>query len=395
MEKVIHYLDSSATTEPSEVAKNAAMAALGVYGNPSSTHLMGVEAKHLLDACREKVANALGARKSVGGSVIFTSSGTEANCLALLGYNAAKRRVGEGKRPLILIGEGEHPSVEKPAFRLEELGWRLIRIPTVGGELDIRAIREAMATPHTACIAAFMLVNNETGALYDVKRAAAAVHTADPGAHVHCDAVQAFMKTKLNVGALGVDSLAVSAHKIHAPRGASALWISAAALKRRDIAEVTPGGGQEGGLRSGTENLVCIAAFAAACEDGVANFTERNAKIGALRAYLDASLERLAPLGVSVKTPVKSVPEIVNITLPRIKSETMLNYLSGEGICASAGSACSARSQKLSSALAAFGCDRDEIDSSLRISLSYMNTTEDIDALEAALARGVQTLARF
>ncbi len=395
MGKIIHYLDSSATTEPSEVSKAAAIEALGVYGNPSSTHTMGVEARRFLEGCREKVANALGAKKSVGGAVVFTASGTEANCLALLGYNAAKRRVGDGKKPLILISDGEHPSIDKPALRLEEAGWRLVRIPTVGGELDIRAIRQAMAEPHTACIAAFMLVNNETGALYDVKRAAAAVHTADPGAHVHCDAVQAFMKTKVNVSALGVDSLAVSAHKIHAPRGAGALWISAATLKRRDIAEVTPGGGQEGGLRSGTENLVCIAAFAAACEDGSLHFAERVERIRQLRDHLEAALLRLAPLGVSVKRPVSAVPEIVNITLPRIKSETMLNYLSGEGICASAGSACSARSQKLSSALAAFGCSRDEIDASLRISLSHTNTEADIDAHEAVLTRGVQTLARF
>jgi cysteine desulfurase len=207
--------------------------------------------------------------------------------------------------------------------------------------------------------------------------------------------VQAFLKVKLSPQTLGVDTLTVSAHKIHAPRGAAALYISPETVKKKNIAPVIPGGGQEMGMRSGTENLISIAAFAAAAEDGKERLTERMEKVLSLREYLNTRLHELEPLGIEVKTVKNSIPDIASLTLPRIKSETMLNFLSGKGICASAGSACSAGSGRLSNALRAFGCPDDVIDSSLRISLSYTNTEEDIDALCNALAEGAKTLQKF
>lgn len=388
-----HYLDNSATTRPSEASVKAMTEAALIYGNPSSTHACGVRSKRLLDASREAVASSLGVKRINGGSVVFTASGTEANCLAMLGFAEAKNRFRGGTAPTVIISEGEHPSVLNPALRLEAKGWNLIEIPTKNGELDIGALRAAVESEKNVVLACFMLVNNETGALYDVKRASAIVHGAFPDAHVHCDAVQGFMKTKVTPHLLGVDSLTVSAHKIHATRGAAALWVSADTVKKKNIVPITPGGGQEMSLRSGTENLCAISAFAAACTEEKDNFNTNIEKVTSLREYLRESLEKIDE--ISVKLPVSFVPHIVNITLPRIKSETMLNFLSGKGIYVSAGSACSASSGRLSHALRAFGCTDDVIDSSLRISLSHTNTESDIDALCTALREGVSSLARF
>ena len=137
MAEIIHYLDNAATTSPSETVRRAIADAIDVWGNPSSRHAVGMEARRLLDVSREAVLSALGVRRTAGGELIFTSSGTEANALATLGFDGAKKRVGAGKNPIMLLTDGEHPSVEMPAKMLEERGWRVIRIPTTGGEIDL------------------------------------------------------------------------------------------------------------------------------------------------------------------------------------------------------------------------------------------------------------------
>ena len=393
----IHYLDNAATTEPSKTARDAFTDALSVYGNPSSVHFMGAEAARLLAKSRDAVAGALGVSRVSRDKIIFTSSGTEANCTALIGcFEAKKRNFTDGKCGTVIISDGEHPSVENAASHLESKGCRIVRIPTVGGALDLGFLKNVLTSEKTCVIcAAFMLVNNETGALYDVKGAASLVKEKFPDALVHCDAVQGFMKVKFSPASLGVDTLTVSAHKIHAPRGAGALYISGETIKRKNISPILPGGGQEFGLRSGTENLCAVSAFAAAASEMKKNFDADRTRVRELREYLEDKLSFIKETGVTVKRPAEAIPDIINLTLPGIKSETMLNYLSGRGICVSAGSACSAHSKKTSPALAAFGSDRDEIDSSVRISLSHTNTKEDIDALCLALEEGTSTLARY
>lgn len=393
----IRYLDNAATTEVCGEAKEAAISALETFGNPSSVHMLGAEAARLLSGSRDRVRDALGVPAGSGDAVVFTSSGTEANCTAIIGSARAKKRRGDGTE-WVLIGDGEHPSVEMSALSLLADGFRLEKIPTVGGDLDIDRLAELLAecknAGGTVVLAAFMLVNNETGAIYDVRRAASAVKGGFPGAVVHCDAVQAFGRIRFSPASLGVDTLAVSAHKIHAPRGAGALFVSREMLKKKNIAPVLPGGGQEGGLRSGTENLVSIAGFAAAATAAKRDFDERRKTVSALRERLEEKLSPLYGLGLSVKRPARAVDDIVNLTLPGIRSETMLNFLSGRGICVSAGSACSAYSKKKSPALAAFGCSAKEADSSVRVSTAHTNTADDIDALAAALEEGIRTLAR-
>jgi len=390
-----HYLDNSATTSPSEAAKAAMIAAAEIWGNPSSTHKPGMDAKALLKDCRASIAKALGLPRHTQDKVIFTSCGTESNNIALLGCARAKKRDRDNPGTVI-ISAGEHPSIENPALLLEKEGYTLVRVPTAKGVLDLEylknALEEAKERKSPVIFAGFMLVNNETGALYDVKGASSLVKKYFPDAVVHCDAVQGFLKVKFTPASLGVDTLSISAHKIHSVRGAAALYISSETVKRKNIVPVMPGGGQEEGYRSGTENLISIAAFSAAAESGRVNFEANREAVVVLREYLDRELQKL---DVKINLPEGDrLPWICSIILPGIKSETMLNHLSARGVYVSAGSACSAYSKKKSGALEAFGIDPSDADSVIRISLSYTNTTEDIDALIDGLADGIASLQR-
>lgn len=391
-----HYLDNSATTMPCAAAQKAMISAAAVWGNPSSVHSHGQRAASLLKESRAKVARALGLPRFSKDMLVFTSCGTEANNIAMLGCARSKNRTlsGQGYLGTVIITAGEHPSVDSPAALLEKEGYAVIRIPTTGGEIDLAALEKALTdAPAPVIFAAFMLVNNETGAIYDVKRASAMVKGKFPDATVHCDAVQGFMKLRFTPASLGVDTLTVSAHKIHAPRGAAALFISAETIKRKNIVAVMPGGGQESGFRSGTENLISIAAFASAAEDGAAHFDENCEKVRALREYLDSQLTEKCP-EIRYNRPKNCIPNICSIILPSIKSETMLNHLSARGVYVSAGSACSAYSKKKSGALEAFGTPTADADSTLRISLSHMNDKGDIDALVEGLREGIASLQR-
>lgn len=394
---MIRYLDNAATTPVCPEAREALVSAIDVFGNPSSSHRAGAEAARLFSAARDGVGDALGVRRGGGDALVLTCSGTEANCTAIIGSARSKTRRRDGTE-WIVIGDGEHPSVDRAAASLEAEGFRLFRVPTAGGVLDTGRLEEILgecaSEGGSVVCAAFMLVNNETGAIYDVKSAAAAVKRKFPEAVVHCDAVQGFGKVRFTPYSLGVDTLAVSAHKIHAPRGAGALFVSSETLKRKNIVPILPGGGQQNGLRSGTEDLISISAFAAAAGALRRDFAKNRDAVGALRTRLEERLAALGDAGVTVKRPTNALPDIANVTLPGIRSETMLNWLSSLGICVSAGSACSAYSKKKSGALVAFGCGEEEIDSSIRVSLSHVNTPDDIDAFADALAEGISRLAR-
>lgn len=390
MENLI-YLDNSATTKPSDASLAKMREALSAYwGNPSSVHRAGDSAHRLLCEARERVGATFNIRRPADGSVIFTSGGSEANSLAMLGSVYAKNRPEKGgSRGKVFISMGEHSSVEAAALALERDGFTVFRIPTVGGVLDLDFIRERADS--ATVLMALMLVNNETGALYNVRAAADIVRAASPKAFIHCDAVQAYMKMRILPKALGVDSIAVSAHKIFAPKGAGALYVKADVLTGHRLVPIIYGGGQEAGLRSGTENVPAIAAFGAAAAEGMRELSGRIEQSEALRQRL---MEKL-PDSVKLNIPDAHIPNIVNLTLPDIKSETMLNYLSGKGICVSAGSACSTHSAGVSRALTAYGLDSRAADCSLRVSLSHMNTFEEIDIFAGTLAEGIGSLAKI
>lgn len=381
------YLDNSATTPLSVAAKDAINEAVEHYGNPSSLHTLGQQSERLLKSSREQLLAALGVRKGQG-TVVFTSCGTEATSLALFGTAHAKKR-REAIR--ILTTDSEHPATARALDALADEGFEIVRIPTLGGKLDMAAIDAAL--DKKIFLATFMLVNNETGALYSVKEAFARIKRRYPDALTHCDAIQGFMRVRFTPATLGADLISVSGHKIHAPKGVGALYIGADIIKAKKITPFLLGGGQEDGMRSGTENVIGICAFGAAASDMAARRAEIEAKLSELYAY---ATDRLADIGLQINAPTPAhVDHIINITLPNIKSETMLHHLSADGIYVSSGSACSSHSNTPSGSLIAFGLTPKQADCSLRISLSEYNTKEDIDALISSLEAGLERLVRI
>ncbi len=383
------YLDNSATTPLSEEVKATMLSAMEAYGNPSSLHRLGKDAEELVTAARMQVLRGLGLRpRSAEGTLFFTASGTEATALALFGAAYAKERRDATR---ILTTDSEHPSVSRALERLEKDGFEVVRIPTVRGVLDQDAVRQALSKP--ILLASFMLVNNETGAIYRVADAFRTIKQVYPNALTHCDAVQGFMKLSFTPSTLCADLITVSGHKIHAPKGVGALYVASNVLKAKKLIPFVVGGGQESGMRSGTENVIGIAAFGKACEQMLAHRTEYADRVAALRAYAE---EQLAPLPLRINHPAgDALPHILHLTLPDIKSETMLHALSADGVYVSSGSACSSHSGKTSSTLIAFGLSSYEADCSLRISLSHQNTKEDIDALCRSLGQNLSRLVRI
>ena len=382
------YLDNSATTALCPEARDAMLEAMDTFGNPSSLHGAGQAAHTLVERARGQVAGALGVRLTRPQELIFTSSGTEASNLAILGSVYAKsRRIG--KR--IITTDCEHPSVDAVMERLAADGFDVVRVPTRGGVLDVDAAIRALDEP--TVLVSMMLVNNETGARFDVERVFRAAKQKNPATVTHCDAVQGFLKIPFTPASLGADMVTVSAHKIHGPKGVGALYVSPAIHKAKQLAPYIHGGGQESGLRSGTENVVCICGFGAAAARGVVRRDHDVQRVTELRAYLEA---RLSALDVRVNAPAGDrAPHIVSLTLPQIKSQTMLNWLSAKGICVSSGSACSSHKQTASPTLLAFGLTPREADCTLRVSLSADNTEAQLDALCETLEGGLASLVRI
>ena len=383
------YLDNSATTPLCDAARAAMLAAMDCYGNPSSLHAAGQAAHKMMETARAQVAAALGLRGVLTpGSLVFTAGGSEADALAIFGTTRAKARRVANK---IVTTDSEHSAVEAVMQQLENEGWKVVRISTRGGALDMAQLDAVL--DDKVFLVSMMMVNNETGALYDLKSAFSLAKQRNPQVITHTDAVQGFLKCKFTPTSIGADLVSVSGHKIHAPKGVGALYINPALLKAKAIVPVQLGGGQEAGMRSGTENVIGIAAMGAACAALSATLDDDIARMRALRERV---IGDMTALGVAVKQPSGvCAPHIVNITLPQIKSETMLHFLSARGVCVSAGSACAAHGKKTSRALAGFGATAAEADSSLRISLSPYTTESDVDALREALAAGLTTLVRM
>ena len=391
MDKI--YFDNCATTPLCEEAKNAICSAMSFYGNPSSLHAMGVESEKLVSDSRRTILTSLGVRgitKLTEKQLIFTASGTEADNLALFGAVAAK---GYNSKKII-ISDSEHPAIMAPAAELEKDGFIVVRIPTVGGEPDYDMI-EREADKNTV-LASFMLVNNETGAVYDIKRISSIIKAANPDALVHTDCVQGYMNIPFTERSLGADMISLSAHKIGGPKGVGALYVSADMLKKRQLVPIIHGGGQESGMRSGTENLLGIVGFGAAVKS-ISVMREAYAENKArLRQYI---IERLSDSerfpGVKLNLPKNSAPHVLSVTLPNIKSETMLHKLSLDGIFVSSGSACSSNTGHKSHVLRAFGLSEREADCTIRISLGSQNTLAEVEKFLSCLEAALNTLVRI
>ena len=382
------YFDNSATTRPSERCVRAISEALSEdFANPSSLHAEGYEVHKKIEAARDGILATLGT-DSHKHRLIFTSGGSEANNLALLGVGRSK---SWHFKPKILVGDGEHPSVERCVDVLESEGFEVVHISTEGGVLDLDGIRRS-ADSRTV-LASFMSVNNETGARYDVATAFRIIKEANPDCVCHTDCVQAYLKIMINANTLGADLISVSAHKIHGPKGIGALIVNPEIFKRKLLTPVIYGGGQEYSLRAGTENTAYIIGFAEAARESREAMRELNSRACEIYEYIKDRIEHDEALaGFTINRPKNAVPYIISITTPNIKSETMLHFLSGEGICVSSGSACSSHSKATSPALRAFGLDLSSADRTVRVSLSRENTLEEAQAFVEALGKGASTL---
>lgn len=373
------YFDNAATTRVSDTAAQAALTAMTeLYANPSSAHAFGFEAEKALRAARAAVLAALGFTPSEG-SLVFTGSGSEADNLALRGAAHALARRGRH----IVLSDSEHPAVENTAKDLEKEGFTVSRISTESGKLNLDEAR-AVLTPDTILVSC-MAVNNETGAIYDIASLASLAKALCPNALFHTDAVQAFTKIPAGVWKKA-DLVSVSAHKIHAPKGVGALFVR----KGVRLVPCITGGGQENGLRSGTEAMPGICAMAAAAKQATADFAALDAQVKSINAYLRTRLSTLD--GVCINTePDGFLPHILSIAVPGLRSEILLRFLSERGIYVSAGSACSAKHAD-NRVLSAFGLPDKIADSTLRLSFSADNTTAECDAFVKALSDAMQTL---
>ena len=383
------YLDNSATTKISKRALDKYIeVSEKTFGNPSSLHGYGFTADKELNEARATVLRSLGERDS---AVVFTASGSEANNLAIIGRALSKERYKKGAK--IITTMGEHASVTEPIKRLSEMGFKTVEIPTADGKIDIDALSRELTSD--VILVTMMMVNNETGALYDIWGVQKLVREKCPEALVHVDATQSFMKIRFTKRQLGADMITLSSHKIEGPKGVGALVIDNKVIKSHGLSPIILGGGQEGGLRSGTENVPAIAAFGEAIKYCLENLSARIEKMMGLREALIREITSDAALSeISITLPESHAPHILNLTLPSIKSETALHYLSSLGIYVSSGSACSSNSSHVSSALISYGRTPEEADSSIRISFSPENELSDVMALADGLRSALSKLAR-
>ena len=364
----IIYLDNSATTKPCEKAiKYINNALTATWGNPSSLHILGMQAENIVTNARNATAKLISAKPS---EIIFTSCGTEANNTALMSVLARKNR---GNR--IITTAIEHHSVLETAKRLEGLGFEVIYLkPNSRGVINLCDLENALNDK--TLLVSIMLVNNEIGTIQPISDAVKLTKRLSPNAYFHCDAVQAFGKMPINVTKLGVDMLTASGHKIHGPKGIGFLYKS----QKCHISPFITGGGQESGMRSGTESVPLIAGLHGAIDD----LPNLDTALLKMREVYDYAKEKLTENGLAeINSFDSGLPYILNISVLGYKSETLLHFLESRDIYVSSGSACAKGST--SYVLKELGLNDKYIDSMLRLSFSRDTEKQDIDKLFDAL----------
>ncbi len=370
------YLDNSATTRPLDAAVFAAREMLEEnWFNPSALYGQAVRVEKKMDACRASIASALSAKPD---QVVFTGCGTEADSLAILG--AAERFRGNRR---VLLFAGEHPAVLNTAAQLAALSQEVELVPaTDEGVIDLDAL-SALLNERVGLVSC-MHVNNETGAVQPVAQVSRLLQEKSPGALLHVDGVQGFLRVPLDLRAAGVHLYAVSAHKVHGPKGVGALIVS----KGVRLSPRLAGGGQEAGLRSGTENTAGIAAFGeavrwAAAQEGAPERLRRMKLL--LFERLRESIEGLRVNGPAPESG-GAAPHILNVSFPGVGGEVMVHALEAEGVLCGTGAACSSKKRGMSAAFCAMRAPRWAAESAVRFSFGFLNTLEEAEeAAEAAV----------
>ena len=373
------YLDNSATTKPCKEAVEAVMDAMTEnWANPSSLYHFGMEGAKLMRSARSKVAAALGAEPD---RVFFTSGGTEADNWAI--YSSVKRMGKRGKH--IITTAVEHPAILNCMKDLESRGYEVTYLqPDSLGCVTLDALKAALRKD--TILVSVMMVNNESGAVMPIAQMAKLTHRVCPDAIFHTDAVQGFMKVPFQAKTLGADLISISSHKVHGPKGAGALYISP---RLKSFPARAIGGGQESGMRSGTEGTPAIFGFAAACEAAKATFKEDIARESALISQL---AEKLCKLPGVVINGAHQAPHILSIAIPGIPTQNTINILQDAQICVSAGSACSKGHR--SHVMVAMGLAPEVIDGSFRVSICRDTTQEELDKLVDVIEKDILTRNR-
>ena len=385
------YLDNSATTRVCpEAAAIVQQLMLEEFGNPSSMHRRGVDAEKHVRHAREVLAGLLKVREK---EIYFTSGGTESDNWAVFGTAEAARRRGRH----VIISSLEHPAVSAPARHLEEQGYEVTRLASDReGHIDPDEL-EAAVRPDTVLVSV-MHVNNEIGSVQPLSDLAEAVHRKNPDAWFHTDAVQGFGKYRLRPKSDGIDLLSVSGHKFHGPKGTGFLYVN----ERVKLKPLIYGGGQQNGMRSGTDNVPGIAGLAAAAEAAYRDREKTEQHLLALKKQLTEGLLTMENVQINGMREAASwydtgryAPHIVNASFTGIRSEVLLHTLEDRGICVSAGSACSSHKRAGSPTLTAIGCSKEEMESSLRFSFAGTTTEEEISWTLQVLREVIPMLRRF
>lgn len=380
------YLDNSATTRCTKsVAQVMTEVMCGAYGNPSSLHHKGVEAERYVREARETIAKTL---KCTPKEIFFTSGGTESDNLAIRGAAYANARQG---RHLITTSV-EHPAVLNTMQYLEQQGYEVTYLPVDEyGRVRLPDI-EAAIRPDTILVS-MMHTNNEIGALEPIAEAGELIKRVNPNTLFHVDAVQGYGKSRIYVKRMKIDMLSVSAHKIHGPKGIGFLYVG----DRVKIRPIVFGGGQERGLRSGTENVPAIAGMAQAAEEIYQNLDEDVERMYGLRARLEDGIRRLENVRFNTLPGRESAPHVLSVSFAGVRSEVLLHALEDKGIYVSAGSACASNHPETSGSatLRAIGLEKELLNSTIRFSLSAFTTKEEIDDTVQALGELVPMLRRY
>ena len=379
------YLDNSATTRCTQRVRDAVVQVMMEdYGNPSSKHMKGVEAERYLKDARETVARTLKVNEK---EIYFTSGATESNNWALIGAARANRRAGMH----LITTAVEHPAVLMPMQYLEEQGFRVTYLPVDSkGHISLQDLEQALC--EDTILVSMMYVNNEVGTVEPIEEAARIVKKYNPDILFHTDAVQAYGKMRIYPKRAGIDMLSVSAHKIHGPKGIGFLYVN----EKVKIHPLILGGGQQKGMRSGTDNVPGAAGLAQAAREAYEQLEESREHLLDLKKRMTGGLEQMESVTVLSEKGDSSAPHIVSASFPGVRSEVLLHALEDRGIYVSAGSACSSNKKlPVSAVLKELHLSPELLDSTLRFSFSRYTTAEEIDYCLQALRELLPVLRRY
>ena len=378
------YFDNSATTKVLDCVKDAVVDAMCVnYGNAAAKHRKGVEAENLIREAKKAIADTLKVQEK---EILFTSGGTESNNTALIGTALANRRAG---KHLITTGV-EHPSIYNTMSFLEEMGFEVTYLPVDHlGHISLEDLEKAIR--EDTILVSVMYVNNEVGAVEPIEAISQCIKKKNPKTLFHVDAIQAYGKYKIRPKKQGIDLLSVSGHKIHAPKGVGFLYI-------RDGVKIRPilfGGGQQKGMRSGTENVPGCVGLGVAAREAYKDFDARIEKLYTLREHLIAGLKPLGGVTINGSEDRTNAPQIVSASFEGVRSELLLHALEDKGVYVSSGSACSSNHPGISGTLKGIGVKKELLDSTIRFSLGDLNTEEEVNYAIGVLGELLPVLRRY